>query len=587
MHPKISQRPYPTALAISAAMLAALLTAAAVADGFTILQPTQGRPAFVAPGGTLAIVVDLPDATMPGAALLETASRTRIALTGEINGGVLRIALPAEIPCRTYDLELEHDRQRRLVRRAVAVWRPTERIRIVQLPDLNLGHPATPALDLRLIDEINLIGPTLIICAGDIIDAAHPDAALAWSELRSRLAEFHAPVLLARGDHDDPRLFSRFAAPSALGGLRLGRFLLLTLSDLPTAPLHADAEQLRWLRRELREADADTRIALIGHADPRRDGATPDDMKAALRTDRLTWWYCGSDGAGEIDASPTSAAPPGAGAARSAPVQPSDGDEFSRLEAARIVGAPRAVAKIDAGDARLRYRVIDWDSAAPRAVSHAPELAVGGLAVAIAAPNDGTAARLSFAVTNAHPVALSAARLRLLIARSGDATPWVRGARLTAAHDLGWAWECAVEFDLPAHGAVRAVIGTAPPPPDARLQVSRPKTDTADGVDVGVATNRVCITCDSAEEVEFSPVLMRGTRMIRYRIVGENMPAAAGFQLRLPPGQAVELEPMMEDAAGPAQADPPLELLLRFAEYWERVAIEPQRTSAATASAAQ
>lgn len=230
---------------------------AQVEDGPVLLAPTQGRPVFVEPGGTFRVAMHL--SQPPESIRFELtawqfpAQRHELASQAsdaEALQGTYELTVPADTPELTYDLEIHTGSTLLSGRHAVAVTRVGRRVRLVQLSDMHIGELGAPDFDARLIAEVNLLAPTLIVATGDFLDATHADPEAGWQRLSEFLACFDAPTLVACGDYDDVALYSRFMAPSPMGAIEVGAYRGIVLYDVPgrTMPSRSIGSNACWGR---------------------------------------------------------------------------------------------------------------------------------------------------------------------------------------------------------------------------------------------------------------------------------------------------------------------------------------------------
>lgn len=517
-----------------------------------LLAPTQGRPVFVEPGGRFAVTADLPpDAAGAGFELIcQVPPAHRHALSA-VDGpraegdGVSRrwiVSVPVEVPEETYDLKVSTPAGVLLGRHAVAVARIGRRIRLVHLSNMNIGDVAAPRPDGRLIAEVNLVAPTLIVATGDLLDATHEDPIAGWQELSDFLASFSAPTLLACGDHDNATLYSRLMAPSPIGVIDVGPYQGLVLYDLPGRPIASDAEQIAWVEGQLGRAGPTLRFVVSHDESPNllRYWQQRGTLAEMVRAGRLGLWLAG----GHRDWT---------------------GAEFRTLIDA---AAPLMYLRSHQSSPALRegaegvshFRVVDCEG--EQAVLYGPpgpgglpgSIPVGRLKLTFEDPNDGTQPRVAFSAVNALPARMNHLAARVLVRRDGDRRPWCQGARLAALIDRGTLWECRVMFDLPDKGSLRAVVGTGPPPAEAALRVRFEMPSTlrlgpaaeAEGEGVLAAMDwagTVRLENGGDEAVTVGPLLRLDGESLAYRVVGEAGPFALAYRVRLAPGQSVALQP--------------------------------------------
>lgn len=511
----------------------------------TLLWPSQGRPVFVQPGGVLVVAAQPTDpaATLSFELVSTRAPSLRLPLTPmPTEGGlgeVYRFDVPVDAPERTYDLEVRGPSGTTVGRHAVAVARLGRRVRLVHLGDMHVGELGVPDFDQRLIDEINLVAPTLVVASGDYLDVTHPEPDAGWRRLADFLARFDAPVLLACGDHDDLALYSRYMAPSPIGTIELGAYRGLVLYGLPSRPISADAEQVAWIERELADTPAELRMTLVvGHDDGRdlvahwqRGGVLTEIVNAG----RVGLWLAGgwmSD-------------------------RPSPGSILPDAEVPMIgLRTPPASSTTRHGAAGVaHFRVLDiegervtfWGPVGPGGLPGA--IPVGRLHLSFDQPNDGRRDRVALTVVNSLPFRLDHVGVRVLLRRDGDRRLWCQGGRLERATAVGEVWDCRVALDLPDKGSVRAVVGTGAPPllPDVAVRFAGPRALSVgpDFVVVDEWKGSVELTNRGPQTVEIMPLLRLDGEPVAYRVREEEGPLATAYHLRLAPRQRITLQPDM------------------------------------------
>lgn len=516
-----------------------------------LLLPTQGRPAFVRPGQTLQV-----RALLSGGGPLEITLSARgpqplhyrldvpeRAAATLARGGAINVTVPERTPPRTYDLELQAGATRLVARHCVAVTRREQPLRIVHLANFYIGDITAPALDERLIDEINLVAPNLIVLTGDYLDRMNPNVDAGWDALLNYLARFDAPTLMACGDHDDLAQYQRRVAPSPIGMIRVGPARGLVLFDHPSAPLKENPEQLRWIEQVLDAPAPDTVTFVVSHDEfPSLLDAWHDAGQLAQRVHdgRLGVWFSGGS-------------------------RDWDGREYADLINA---AAPLVYCRTHAASGTTRggasgvphYRVVDLvDGRAiqphpnPRGGAPAPSLPVGQLTVHFDGPNDGTRRDLSFTVVNNHAFPLGDLCVRALLRGESGATPWCRGGRLEYVLDHGGVWEYAVRVDVPDRGAAYVEIGNGPPPQEPAYSVRinvpgelvfRPQTTPGgiaylSGVDVLALLH---VRNESERPIDLTPLVRLDGDTIAYRLFGQSGPFVTAYGLRIAPGQELPLQ---------------------------------------------
>ncbi len=511
--------------------------------GPTLISPAQGRPVFVAPGGTLQIVAVVPEEHAAGPFELAIVSdrfpshRHTLELPPDAGQRLLRgepqaLALPEGVPMQTYNLMLRAGGIEAVARHSVAVGSFDEPLRLVHLSDMSIGDVAAPAFDQRLIDEINLAAPALIVATGDYFDATAGQSPTDWDKLSQFFARFEAPVLMACGDHDDIAQYSRVASPSAIGSVEIGPWRGLVLLDHARHPANQDAQQMSWAEHQL--ADAARPTFIVGHHEPpglMRHWLSQGALTQQVQRGRIAAWFAGghTDWDGRVLRRWAEAAAP-ALYVRTHQSSP------AAVEGAEGVSHYRIV-DLDNGRATLLHQPAD---AALRGAP--PSTPVGRLGVTFEGPNDGSAEQVIFTAVNNLPHRLDRLSVRVLVKRSGSAAPWCIGAEMGQVVSFGRLWECRVHFDLPDKGARRIVVGVGPMPAaeDVRVDFDAPSTlrfaskRTADGVEYQSCLDQPMVFVSRAGRPEATAV----------QPVREGQPGAAAVQ------------PVREGQPGAAAAQP-------------------------------
>lgn len=526
------------------------------AHATTIVYPSPGRPVFVEPGGSFVATVQFGEAPDEVQARLVSdrpfSYEQPVDLRPElVKAGVVRVTVvvPDDVAERTYDLELRSKGSRlATARHSVAVRRLGRRIRIVHLSDMNIGDVGAPEFDTRLIDEINLLAPTLIVATGDLLDATHPDLRRGWGMLSRSLSRFDAPVLAACGDHDALPYYAEYLAPSPVGAIDVGRYRGLVLYDTPAAPISADTAQVDWVVSKLADQKPELTFVVAHDACPnllshwQRQGA----LERMIRDARLGIWFAG----GSSDW---------------------DGREYRTLIAAAepllyVRTHESSSATCGGASGVSHYRVLDLEG--DRAILYGPDtdsglpgsIAVGRLRMRFDGENNGTQQRVALKVVNTLPFRMNHLGGTVLVDRAGDARPWCHGARITRLVNLGTMWECHVAFDVPDKGSLRALVGTGPEPdlPTLGVRFELPNRVSArptrhgdvrfasDGTDLRVdptsCRGLVYIENRGDAVVETTPIVRLDGQSVAYRVANSDGPFASAYELRLAPREAFALQ---------------------------------------------
>lgn len=529
------------------------LGASAAAPGVAepvLVAPTQGRPVFVKPGGVFQVVAQFAqpprdlrfELVSPGFPRHRRVVSSLATSTGTEEGGLrFDLTVPADVPEQTYDLEVSGGGVALVGRHAVAVQRVGRRVRLVHLSNMNVGEVGAPDFDQRLIAEVNLLAPTLIIVTGDLLDATHEDPAVGWAQAADFLARFDAPALVACGDHDDIGWYSRLLAPSPIGAVQVGPYRGLVLYDVPARPIGADEEQIGWVERELGRGRPPMRFVVTHDESPNllRYWQQQGTLAPMVRAGRLGLWFAGGhrdwDGR-EYRAIVDAAAP------------------LQYLRTHQSSSATR-----DGAEGVSHYRVVDLDGG--QAMFYGPttstgipaSIPVGRLNVTFDRPNDGSSRRVRLAVTSGLPLRVDHLAARVLLRREGTERPWSLGAHLAHLVEFTALWECWVTFDLPDKGSRRVVVGTGPEPqqPDVEVRFAVPRSltlrpvESEDGVTylrAGDWVGMVYLENRGSRAVTVTPVVRLDGERVAYRVVEEPGPLAGAYRVRLAPEQVLTLQ---------------------------------------------
>jgi hypothetical protein len=517
-----------------------------------ILAPTLGQPAFVPPGGTLSVVAVIPPETTPPTLELvsERAPAVRATLTRSpqpnqeaSSATSLTAQVPTDLPERTYDLVLRVGDQRLVSRHCVAVRRPSPRVRLVHLSNMNIGDLGAPDFDYRLTAEVNLLAPTLIVATGDFLDLTHDDAAAGWRRLVDFLCTFDAPLLIACGDHDDLTQYARHIAPSPVGVVDVGPVRGVVLLDLPTRPISGDPDQIRWLERALAIPGDDRPTFIVSHDEyPNllRQWQRQGTLNAQLNAGRIAAWFVGGH-------------------------QDWAGTEYRELIDS---ASPMLYVRTHQSSAATRegatgvphYRVIDFEGdrahipgAAALPPVLPPALPVGRLSLKRHEPEDGTRHQVAFTAVNNHAFRLDDLRTHVLVAARNADPPWCRGVQLEAADLIDGVWSCRVRFGLPDKGALHAVVGCGSPPTEPELDISFDVTprlelarrQTPEGLTYLTPTDAIALVHlanRGTQIARVTPLIRLDGQTLAYVVLDEPGPPATAYQLRIAPGGLLTLQ---------------------------------------------
>ncbi len=172
-----------------------------------------------------------------------------------------------------------------------AVRNLSSRFIIVSDTHLGRGNSDAPEKQWRqAIAEINLLPAGFVLHLGDIVDSARPEQYPMYLAARQLLDK---PIHEIPGNHDDPQLFRQHIAPQTDRVIDRDqiRFVLFNNTRRDSHDGFISAEQLKWLREQMRDA-ARSNLALIlcCHV-PIHSNSHPDRGWYVKPTDGQTEFY--------------------------------------------------------------------------------------------------------------------------------------------------------------------------------------------------------------------------------------------------------------------------------------------------------
>ena len=398
----------------------AATTKPSLARGSAIIEPSQGRPVFAAPGDDLYFAMQLPQDfrdniyitlvhhLVPGERR-NLDKRTHPQIFGA--GMTIVMKVPDDIRPGLYDLEVSDEtttvRQPCSVR---IVERFKKRFRIVHLSDMDIGDLTAPRFEQRLPEEVNLLAPEFILATGNYTRWARvrnrPES---WKGVKEFFAKFDAPVFMLCGQNDHEDSFSRLVAPNKIGALDYGDYHGLLLLDHAAHPVEQDTDQLQWIATDQLAGHSDAVFNFIVSNSPtlglirhwRREGR----LDGLVKRHRLRLFVTG----GHRD--------PDAAALR---------DIVGDSELHVVQTHQASSARLGGASGTAHYRIIEVagdkiSSAYPAEgdTGRVDSIPVGGLRVLYDGPNDGSKGRVSATVYNGLNRAFDNCRVTFCLARSG------------------------------------------------------------------------------------------------------------------------------------------------------------------------
>jgi len=236
-----------------------------------ILSPRIGAPAILKSGARLDISVKH---SMPYAlGEWRFALRSDMGDEIELNAAPVHIgfgqsqfsaSLPAMLDADAYSLLIRYGRQVQIAQHAVHVVNSYNRdLKLVQLADLpTLGDAKGDQQLAKIIEEINIINPDLVLFSGDVAYGA------SWRQyqiLERLLQDVAAPLILAPGNHEYygwAGFLTTFGQP--YHAVQYGDYRIISLNSG-----HGRDEfsysQLRWFKRQLEKSEQSQRIVQLHH----------------------------------------------------------------------------------------------------------------------------------------------------------------------------------------------------------------------------------------------------------------------------------------------------------------------------------
>jgi calcineurin-like phosphoesterase family protein len=245
------------------------LTWAVLPGNLVIESPSFGGPAIVTPGSELPIVarVAVPWVTeVDGLSLEGEAGTVPLVLLRPPARGA-RLAVFARVPqdCAPgiYDLVVRAGKREARAHRSVAVLANIpERFTLAQITDLHFGYTAAGEASVQaIVDELNRLGPALVLVTGDI---AHNGRRREYDRAQHVLDQLTMPIVVIPGNHDRRgwgAYLTRFGFPYR--SVAFGRWTLLSL-DCGHGRDEFTESQFRFVQRALDAAEPG-RLIVLAH----------------------------------------------------------------------------------------------------------------------------------------------------------------------------------------------------------------------------------------------------------------------------------------------------------------------------------
>ena len=242
----------------------------AVFPGNPVIEsPSFGGPAILTPGSELPIVarVAVPWVTeVEGLSLASGPIRIALPFVRPPARGA-RLSVLARVPqdCAPgiYDLVVRAGKLEARAHRAVAVLGSIpERFTVAQITDLHFGYRAAGEASVQaIVDELNRLGPRLVLVTGDI---AHNGGHREYDRAQRVLDQLTMPIVVIPGNHDRRgwgAYLTRFGFPYR--SVAFGRWTLLGL-DCGHGRDEFTESQFRFIARALDVAEPG-RLIVLAH----------------------------------------------------------------------------------------------------------------------------------------------------------------------------------------------------------------------------------------------------------------------------------------------------------------------------------
>jgi len=256
-------------------LLAVLLVATVIYTVFPlrceIRSPRIGAPAILKPGAQLAITVKHSFPYAKGG--------WRFALRPKFGGDIelkstrdytglsesqFMLSLPESLASGAYSLLVRYGDSLNIASHAVHVMNDfTRDLKLVQLADLpTLGNEKGDNQLIKIIDEINIINPDLVLFTGDV---AYGASWQQYQRLYQILQGVEAPLILAPGNHEYygwAGYLTTFGRP--YHAVQYGDYRIISLNSGHGRDQFTYS-QLKWLKRQLEGSEQSQRIVQLHH----------------------------------------------------------------------------------------------------------------------------------------------------------------------------------------------------------------------------------------------------------------------------------------------------------------------------------
>ena len=172
--------------------------------------------------------------------------------------------LPEHISPGAYSLLVRYGNRLKIAANALHVVEAFNRdLKIVQLADLpTLGNAKGDGQLIKIIDEINIINPDLVLFTGDV---AYGASWLQYGRLYQILQRVSAPLILAPGNHEYygwAGYLTSFGSP--YHAVQYGDYRIISLNSGHGRDQFTYS-QLKWMKRQLEKSEQSQRIVQLHH----------------------------------------------------------------------------------------------------------------------------------------------------------------------------------------------------------------------------------------------------------------------------------------------------------------------------------
>ncbi|HEY5604384.1 MAG TPA: metallophosphoesterase [Gammaproteobacteria bacterium] len=255
---------------LSIAVVVAMAMGVMLPAKFDVIAPRLGTPVIIQPGATIAVNIK---SSLPfwqpqwRVSLALGDERVPLEITGvnwNVANRIITATVPQALAAGSYSLIVSDGGDEIIRPKAVHVVREfPQQVSIVQMADLpTLGRGDGDERLQQIIDEINIINPSLVLMTGDIAYGGTWDQ---YHRLLAAMEKINAPVIAAPGNHE----YEGWAGFLTLLGelyhsVQYGKLQVISLNSGHGRDQMTES-QYRWLRRELENLQGRTPLVQLHH----------------------------------------------------------------------------------------------------------------------------------------------------------------------------------------------------------------------------------------------------------------------------------------------------------------------------------